>query len=304
MNSYSKQLKFILKASGWSQEELARRLKVSFVTLNAWVNERSEPRKKALDTIQALYFEIVGSDDTDTQLLQDQKKKALALKSNVYAILENQEILDKLTLYLTYHTNTIEGSTMTLADTEEVLFHHKTLTNRTQVEQAEARNHQAALLWLLDQLQNKDFSITEELIRGLHLRLMNGIISDAGEYRRHSVRIMGSHVAVSNYLKVSILVKEFTAEIQVKLNDSVELLAVTHAKFEKIHPFSDGNGRIGRLLMLAQALQAQLTPPLVLKERRQAYYKYLELAQTKDNSVPLELFVAESMANAHELLFG
>src|SRR6266496_3646034 len=116
MNSYSKQLKFILKASGWSQEELARRLKVSFVTLNAWVNERSEPRKKALDTIQALYFEIVGSDDTDTQLLQDQKKKALALKSNVYAILENQEILDKLTLYLTYHTNTIEGSTMTLTD--------------------------------------------------------------------------------------------------------------------------------------------------------------------------------------------
>ncbi len=303
MNIYSSRLRSILTASGWSQEELARRLKVSFVTLNAWVNERSEPRKKALDAIQALYFEIVGSDETDTQELQTQKKKVLTLKMGVYPILKNQEVLDKLTLYLTYHTNTIEGSTMTLADTEEVLFHHKTLTNRTQVEQAEARNHQAALLWLLDQLQSKEFSITEELIRGLHLRLMNGIISDAGEYRHHSVRIMGSRVTVANYVKVPVLIRELISGVQIKPKDPVMLLAATHAAFEKIHPFSDGNGRIGRLLMLAQALQAQLTPPLVLKERRQAYYKYLELAQTEDSSIPLELFMAESMINAHELLF-
>ncbi len=303
MNGYSKQLKSILQASGWSQEELARHLNVSFVTLNTWVNERAEPRKKARDAIQALYFEIVGSDKTNTQLLENQKKKAHTLKTSVHTILGNQEFLDKLTLYLTYHTNTIEGSTMTLTDTEEVLFHHKTLTNRTQVEQAEARNHQAALLWLLGQLQSKDFSITEELIKGLHLRLMNGIISDAGEYRRHSVRIMGSRVTVANYLKIPTLIKELLLETQANPKDPVVLLAATHATFEKIHPFSDGNGRIGRLLMLAQALQAQLTPPLVLKERRQAYYKYLELAQTKDSSIPLELFVAESMINAHELLF-
>lgn len=303
MHNSSKQLKSILKASGWSQEELARRLSVSFVTLNAWVNERSEPRKKASEAIQALYFEIAGNDETDTQLLQDQKGKVLALKTSVYTILKDQEILDKLTLHLTYHTNTIEGSTMTLADTEEVLFHHRTLTNRTQVEQAEARNHQAALLWLLDQLQNKDFSITEELIKGLHLRLMNGIISDAGEYRRHSVRIMGSQVTVANYLKIPSLIEGLLSEIQTSPKDPVALLAATHAAFEKIHPFSDGNGRIGRLLTLAQALQAQLTPPLVLRERRQAYYKYLELAQTSNNYTPLELFMAESMINAHELLF-
>jgi len=303
MNKYSRQLKSILKASGWSQEELARHLNVSFVTLNTWVNERSQPRKKALGTIQALYFEIVGNDEIDTQLLQDQKMKALSLKTSVHTILKDREILDKLTLYLTYHTNTIEGSTMTLADTEEVLFHHKTLTNRTQVEQAEARNHQAALFWLLDQLQGKDFSITEELIKGLHLRLMNGIISDAGEYRRHSVRIMGSRVTVANYVKVSVLIEELVSEIQIKPKNPVTLLAATHAAFEKIHPFSDGNGRVGRLLMLAQAFQSQLTPPLVFKERRQAYYKYLELAQAKGNSTPLELFVAESMINAYGLLF-
>lgn len=300
---YSDYLKSTLKASGWSQEGLARRLDVSFVTLNAWVNERSEPRKKAVDAIKALYFEIVGRSDLDVQLLQSQKAKALALKTNVSAILKDQEILDKLTLHLTYHTNTIEGSTMTLADTEEVLFHHKTLTNRTQVEQAETRNHQAALLWLLDKLQAKDFAITEELIKGLHLRLMNGIISDAGEYRRHSVRIMDSRVAVANYMKISEFIEKLMSEAQAKPQNLITLLATTHAAFEKIHPFSDGNGRIGRLLMLAQALKFQLAPPLILKERRQAYYKYLELAQVEGNAVPLELFVSESITNTHGLLF-
>ena len=304
MKNYAKQLESILKASGWSQEELARRLNVSFVTLNAWVNERSEPRKKALDMIQTLYFEIVGNTDIDLRQLEDQKRRALSFKTTVGFIVGDKEVLEKLTLYLTYHTNTIEGSTMTLADTEEVLFHHRTLTNRTQIEQMEARNHQAALLWLLDQLQSKKFSINEELIKGLHLRLMNGIISDAGEYRRHSVRIMGSQVAVANYLKVSALVQELLSSIESNSKDPIKLLAVTHATFEKIHPFSDGNGRVGRLLMLAQALRLGRVPPLVLKERRQAYYSYLGLAQVGGSYIPLELFMAESMIDAYELLFG
>lgn len=301
--NYSDQLKSILKASGWSQEELARRLDVSFVTLNAWVNARSEPRKKAGDSIRILYLEIIGSDSTDLDLLDQQKKRALQLKMTVRQIVANQEILDKLTLYLTYHTNTIEGSTMTLSDTEEVLFRHKTLANRTQIEQMEARNHQAALLWLLEQLQDKTFTVTKELIKGLHLRLMNGIISDAGEYRRHSVRIMGAQVTVANYLKVPVLVDELVANTDQTSEDPLALLSVTHATFEKIHPFSDGSGRVGRLLMLAQALNANLTPPLVQKERKQAYYKYLELAQTKEDFVPLELFMTESVIAAYGLLF-
>jgi len=85
--------------------------------------------------------------------------------------------------------------------------------------------------------------------------------------------------------------------------DLIALMSTTHATFERIHPFSDGNGRVGRLLMLAQALQAGFVPPIVLKEEKYAYYKYLELAQTNDNSMPLQIFVAESMITADELLF-
>lgn len=303
--SHILQLKEILRASGWSQEQLARELAVSFPTLNAWINERSRPRKKALENIETLYLTIVGLADTvDFVTLQQAKKDAAQLTISPKALAENKHALDKLTLYLTYHTNIIEGSTMTLSDVEDVIFNQKVLANRTAIEQAEARNHQAAFYWLFDKLiqRGKRFVIDEEIIIGLHLRLMNGILTDAGQYRRHAVRIMGSHVVVANSLKVPSLMQEFITACQTPSKDSIELLAKTHAAFEQIHPFSDGNGRVGRLLLLTQALQAGLTPPLVAKERKYAYYKYLERAQTKDDYKPLELFIAQSMEFCHKLL--
>ena len=301
--NYSSQLKAILKASGWSQEELARRLNVSFATLNAWVNKRAKPRKKAVEAIRILYFEILGADSLDIGALEELKRKVKYLKTTVREIIENEETLNSLILNLTYHTNTIEGSTMTLDDTREVLFNNKILTNRTQLEQAEARNHRAALLWILEELEKKDFAITEDIVKGLHLRLMNGIITNAGQYRNHSVRIMGAHVAVANFIKVPELIEELISSIRRTSEDLTALMSTTHATFEKIHPFSDGNGRVGRLLMLAQALQAGFMPPIVLKERKYAYYKYLEIAQTTNNLMPLQIFIAESMFTASQFLF-
>ncbi len=294
---YTIQLKSILKASGWSQERLASNLEVSFPTLNSWINNRSQPRKKAIAKIEKLYVDIIGSDSVDLELLKATKIAAYKLKKTPKSLIGNKKILDTLTLYLTYHTNTIEGSTMTLSDVEGVIFDHKVLSNRTAIEQAEARNHQATLYWLLDQLINNgdNFEINEELILGVHLRLMNGIISDAGQYRNYSVRIMGSHVVLANYLVVPKLVKELTIAARLEQDvDIIAKMAQTHAKFEQIHPFSDGNGRTGRLILLAQALCAGLVPPLIVKERKYAYYKYLELAQTSNNFAPLELFLAES----------
>lgn len=298
------QLKTIIKASDWSQEQLAGNLGVSFPTLNSWINERSQPRKKALLKIEKLYLDTVGVDSVSADVLNYAKSLALKLKSSPKAIVENKDILDTLTLYLTYHTNTIEGSTMTLSDVEDVIFDNKVLSNRSAIEQAEARNHQATLNWLLDQLiaKGKNFEINEVLILGIHLRLMNGIISDAGQYRNHAVRIMGSHVTLANCTKIPKLIAELANDIENASDNIIVGMAHTHAKFEQIHPFSDGNGRTGRLILLAQALKAGLVPPLVIKERKYAYYKYLEIAQTKNDYMPLELFISESMIFTSKLL--
>jgi len=302
--NYQEQLTAILKASDWSQEQLARALDVSFVTLNSWINGRSEPRAKAITRIQILYLDTVGVADVDLSSLKIKKNEALKLRLTAKQLLGDAKLLDKLTLHLTYHTNTIEGSTMTLSDVEDVIFEHKVLTNRTSIEQTEARNHQAALYWLIEQLaeRGEDFSVNEELILGLHLRLMNGIIGDAGRYRSHAVRIMGAHVPLANYLKVPQLISQLTYSVQKTDSDIIMTMAKNHAIFEKIHPFSDGNGRTGRLIMLAQALKARYMPPLIAKERKHAYYKYLETAQLYEAYEPLELFVAKSMMYANELL--
>lgn len=301
---YATQLKSIIKASGWSQEQLASNLGVSFPTLNSWINERSQPRKKALTKIEKLYLDIIGVDLINPEVLDTAKLLALKLKSSPKKLVNNKKLLDTLTLYLTYHTNTIEGSTMTLSDVEDVIFDHKVLSNRSAIEQAEARNHQATLNWLIDQLVEKgdSFEVNEEQISGVHLRLMNGIISDAGQYRNHTVRIIGSRVALANHAKVPELMAGLFDEIEAESDDIITIMARTHAKFEQIHPFSDGNGRTGRLIMLAQALKAGLVPPLVTKERKYAYYKYLEIAQTTDDRMPLELFIAESMKFTDKLL--
>ena len=301
---YHEQLKSIMLASGWSQEQLAQTLKVSFVTLNSWINARSTPRAKAIIAIEKLYLDTVGVESVNAEALQSIKKESLSLKITPERIADNKDLLDRLTLYLTYHTNTIEGSTMTLSDVEEVLFEHKVLSNRTAIEQAEARNHQAALYWLFDELVNSrdDFTISVDFILGIHLRLMNGIISGAGQFRTHSVRIMGSRVTLANWPKIPDLLEELVADIKNDNSDVIEKIANIHARFERIHPFSDGNGRTGRLIMLAQALSAGLVPPLITKERKFAYYKYLELAQTKEDYKPLEYFIAESMKFSDDLL--
>ena len=301
---YRNQLFTILKASGWSQEQLARTLSVSFPTLNSWVNGRSEPRAKAIERINVLYLEVVGADSVDLSLLTQVKAETSKLSLTAEELLLDTKKLDKLTLHLTYHTNTIEGSTMTLADVGEVIFERKVLTNRTIIEQTEARNHQSALYWLIVQLANQgdDFHVTQNLILGLHLRLMNGIIGDAGQLRSHAVRIMGANVPLANYMKVPELVAQLVDDIQKQQSDLIYDLANTHARFEKIHPFSDGNGRTGRLIMFAQALHRGSMPPLIAKERKQAYYKYLAAAQVREMYDPLELFIAESIIYTGRLL--
>jgi len=302
--TYLEQLQNILKATGWTQEQLARELAVSFPALNAWLRERSSPRPKALTRIDNLYTLTVGSAEVDSCELLETKEIATGNAYSVKELLDSKESLDKLTLYLTYHTNTIEGSTMTMSDVEDVIFDNKVLSNRTLIEQTEAKNHQAALYWLLDQISEsgKHFSITEELILGIHTRLMNGIISNPGKYRNHNVRILGAHVNLVNWQKIPEKLKEYIGEVSNPEDDVISLLAGSHAKFEQIHPFSDGNGRTGRILLLAQALSAGLVPPLVLRERKIAYYKYLEMAQSEEKFDPLELFVAQSMIKCAEIL--
>ncbi len=299
----AEQLQRIMGATGMSQTELAQRLSVSFATINSWVNGRSQPRRRAFEAVTGLFAEVVGGSPLAPDELRGLIERAESQRIQPRLLAGDKELLDRFSLAFTYNTNTIEGSTMTVADTEAVLFQGRTVAGRTLIEQLEAKNHQATLWWLLDQVSRPQFEVSPDLICDLHVRLMNGIMSDAGRYRHHAVRIVSSRTTVVNHVKIARSVEQLCDAAASDDDSLVHQLAKQHAEFERIHPFSDGNGRIGRLLMTAIALKHRNVPPIVLRERRAVYYKALELAQVNQNFDLLRQFLAESIMSSRAEVF-
>lgn len=301
----SDQLKLIQRLSGLTQERLAQELGVSFVTLNSWINGRSTPRAKAQERIDALYRTYTGQKVVPQNVL-DAKKLTITKKANDYrnilvTILKNPDIRDQLTLLLTYNTNSIEGSTLTEPETAAILFDNVALPHKSLVEQLEAKNHQAALQALWKHLSDRQ-PIDETLIQRLHAMLMNGIRDDAGLYRRHAVRIAGANVPTANYLKVPLLMEEINRDLRLSPKDVVQHIASLHSRFEQIHPFSDGNGRIGRLLMCAMALSRNFPPPIVKQDLKRLYYAYLNKAQQTGDTSLLEDFICDAIFFGHDVI--
>lgn len=304
MNIHQK-LEIVQKRLGLTQTKLAERFGVSFVAFNNWWTGKSRPRPKMLIAIDELFLEVTGQkvipEDQLTAKKQILLQKSRDHKSIVAEILDNPDIRDQLILKLTYHSNSIEGSTLDEKDTAAVIFDNVALPNKSLTEQLEAKNHQAVLNYLLNHIARKE-KINEALILKLHGILMNGVRPDAGVYRNHAVRITGVHLPTANYLSVSKLVAEVMVRIAQKTKDIVALSAAVHSKFEQIHPFSDGNGRIGRLLVNAMLLQSNLPPAIIHQEQKQLYYTYLYKAQTKNDHSQLEDFLCEAILDGFKIL--
>lgn len=298
-------LRIIQKIAGSTQTELATKLGVSFVAFNSWWNGKSKPRLSKEILIDDLYKELTGQKLIPDSVLQAKKlllnKEVKKYKNILQTIMSRPDIYDQFLLSLTYHSNKIEGSTLSENETSDIMFLNKALPNKSLIEQLEVKNHQTALQYLFNSL-NSNGKIDEKLILKLHAILMNGIRDDAGFFRRHSVRIVGSNVPTANYLKLPELMKEIVGIINKKNNDPINLVASVHAKFESIHPFSDGNGRIGRLIMNAMLIKANFTPAIIDQNSKGKYYNYLNKAQLKGEFSQLEDFICDAIFNSFNII--
>lgn len=304
MNTRQK-LEIIQKRLGLTQTKLAEKFGVSFVAFNSWWTGKSNPRPKMRVAIDELFLEVTGQKTISADKLASKKQllrqKSEEHKNIVTEILDNPDICDQFILKLTYNSNRIEGSTLTEPDTAAILFDNAALPNKSMTEQLEAKNHQTALNYLFDHIVKKE-KVDEAFALKLHSILMNGIKSDAGVYRNHPVRITGVNLPTANYMSVPKLMPELMARIDKKTKDIMALSADIHSKFEQIHPFSDGNGRTGRLLMNAMLLQANFAPAIIRQEQKQLYYTYLYKAQTKNDHSQLEDFLCEAVMNGFTIL--
>jgi len=298
-------LQVIQKLSGKTQAELAGILGVTFAALNRWINQRVVPRKKVQEKIDELYKECSGEKIIPKTLLEAKKEIILRKKKShrnvLKEIMDSPDIRDQFILSLTYNSNSIEGSSMSEPDTAAVLFEHMALPNKSLVEQLEAKNHQTALEYLFRHLGEKK-PLNEKLVLKLHSILMNAIRSDAGNYRSHGVRILGTYVPTANYLKIHELMAELIRDVNRPHQNIIAHVSIVHSCFEKIHPFADGNGRIGRLLMHAMLLKNNLPPAVIKQERKRFYSAYLNKAQLKGDASLLEDFVYDAIMEGYRIL--
>jgi Fic family protein len=188
---------------------------------------------------------------------------------------------DWFRIELTFTSNAIEGNTLTRQETALVVEKGLTVGGKTLVEHLEATNHASALDWVKAQVSRNASTITEHDILRIHEIILKGIDdAHAGHYRSVPVRISGSHVVLPNPVKVPDLMEGFTAWLTGASDlHPVEFAAEAHYRLVTIHPFVDGNGRTGRLLMNLLLMIHGYPPAIIRKRDRLRYIRSLEKAQ-------------------------
>ena len=176
---------------------------------------------------------------------------------------------EEIAIAFTYNTNAIEGSTITLEETREIIV-DKTAPNKSLKDIRETEAHYNIFLKMLETKEK----ITEKLLLRWHNEVFKETKPDiAGRFRNFLVRV-GTYRA-PDWQDVNELMKEFFEFLKKSKLNPVELAARAHYRFEKIHPFGDGNGRIGRLIM-NHILWQKGYPMLIIEyAKRKSYYKAL-----------------------------
>jgi Fic family protein len=197
----------------------------------------------------------------------------------------------------TYHSNAIEGNTLTLRETK-VALEGITIGGHTLREHLEAVNHRDAIL-LLEELIAKNEPLTEWTIKSLHQLILKGINDDnAGRYRTVNVRISGAEHLPPDQLVLPELMERFITWYREEAGSlhPVERAARVHSDFVKIHPFLYGNGRTSRLLMNLELMKAGYPAAVLPVERRLEYYAALDQDHAHGNPEPFVALIADIVA--------
>ena len=183
---------------------------------------------------------------------------------------ELERLNEEFTVEFTYNSNAIEGNTLNLRETDLVL-RGLTIDQKPLKDHLEAIGHKDAFDYVCE-LVKEQIPLSEQIIKQIHFLVLADKREDRGVYRRVPVRIMGAtREPVQPYL-----IEPKMAELMIKYQESTEhtitKLARFHIEFEGIHPFIDGNGRTGRLLVNLELMKAGYPPIDIKFTDRNAYY--------------------------------
>ena len=267
-----------------TQMEVAEVLGVKPATISKYEAGALEPNIESLKKLAELFVisvdELLKEDKFDVskinvlEVLREQK--SMKLKGNLY---HNTQII------FAYNTNHIEGSKLTedqtryIYETNTLLTEKESITNLDDI--IETANHFKLVDYMLD-VADKD--LTEEMIKEFHKILKEGT-SDSrkdwfavGDYKKLTNEVGGLNTTAPKNVERDMkkLLDWYGNLEKITINDIIEF----HAKFEKIHPFQDGNGRAGRIIAFKECLKNNIIPFIILDKDKLFYYRGLYQYQT------------------------
>ncbi len=195
------------------------------------------------------------------------------MKDIIKFIRSNREYFEDFITRSTYHSNAIEGNTLSYAETYAIIFNDNSIKiNAEPREFYEAVNHKYALSYVMEHAGE---NLTEEMIKHIGIQI-NRNIKEISGYRTGQVLIKGAEHIPPHPSQVKQAMMYFVYNYNNTQYDSVyEKMAASHIEFERIHPFDDGNGRTGRLLLNYELLKNNMAPMVIEKETRAKYFEML-----------------------------
>lgn len=253
-------------------------------TIQKIIKNLKKPRNLYLDWFDEKEKELFGEwavkkYQKNSVFNEDEIRKIEAAKVDYKKILKKmtkpqlKDLFDRFTANFTYESNAIEGNSLTLKDVAIILFEKTVIKGKELREIYETRNSRR----VVDLIMKRKFRVTEEDIIRMHKMLVKDMEIKTG-YKEIPNYLMGRNTETTAPEKVK---KEMSKLITYyNKNNSrvhpVQLAADLHGLFERVHPFDDGNGRVGRFLINVMLVNEGYPPLIIRKTQRVAYFKCLE----------------------------
>ena len=190
--------------------------------------------------------------------------------------IQNKDYMLDLCVRMAHHSTAIEGNTLTQDETASVILDGYIPRAVKEREFYEVRNYKNVLPALIERLENKT-KIDNELIKEFHKLIMQDLIDNNGSFKKIENMIVGANFEPTKPYLVPMELKNVMDNLYYGLDnakndeDKIYSIVKSHIDFERIHPFSDGNGRTGRLLIVYSCLEQNLTPIVIPKEQKERY---------------------------------
>lgn len=195
-------------------------------------------------------------------------------------LLFTEDYLEDVLVRFAHHSSAIEGNTLSLVDTVSIILHN-TVPGKTNLRELyEVANHKDAFEYIMNNVENHtEMSLT--IIKDIHNILMDKLLIDKGKFKAQENTIKGSEINTASPQKTPYLMKQWVDNLKYQLEhadmnkDIIRIVVDFHIQFERIHPFTDGNGRAGRLLMNYVLMERGIPPLIIRLEDKSEYINIL-----------------------------